>query len=91
MIYQKLYETAIYPAYHWLMKDGANAAIRELDQNALLESEELRRVSLGKLRKLLVHAIENVPYYKDTLRDLRRSDSLSDFNESFLGVPLLSK
>ena len=91
MIYQKLYEAAIYPAYHWLMKDGANTAIRELDQNALLDSEELLRVSLGKLRKLLVHAIENVPFYKDTLSNLRLSDSLSDLHESFLGVPLLSK
>ena len=91
MMYQKLYETAIYPAYHWLMKDGANAAIRELDQSALLDSEELRRVSLGKLRKLLVHAIENVPFYKDTLPDLRLSDSLSVLDELFLDVPLLSK
>ena len=91
MIYQKLYETAIYPVYHWLKKDGANAAIRELDQHESLESQELHKVSLGKLRKLLVHAIENVAFYKDTLQDLRISGSLSDLHESFLSVPLLSK
>jgi len=91
MIYQKLYATAIYPAYHWLMKDGANAAIRELDQHEMLDPEELRRVSLGKLQKLLLHATANVPFYQETLRDLRLSGSLSDLLESFLGMPLLSK
>ena len=91
MIYQKLYETAIYPFYHWLKKDGANAAIRELDQHELLNSEELRRVTLGKLQKLLLHAIENVPFYKDHLQRLELTDSLSDLHESFLSVPALSK
>jgi len=91
MIYQKLYETAIYPVYHWLRKDGANAAIRELDQHELLDSEELRRVTLGKLQKLLVHATENVPFYKDHLQRLKLTGSLSDLYESFLSVPALSK
>ena len=91
MIYQKLYETAFYPAYHWLRKDGANAAIRELDPHELLDSAELRRVSLGKLRKLLVHAIENVPFYTDHLQCLKSTESLSDLHESFLSVPALSK
>jgi phenylacetate-CoA ligase len=91
MIYQKLYETAIYPAYHWLRKDGANAAIRELDPHELLDSAELHRVSLGKLRKLLVHAIENVPFYTDHLQCLKSTESSSDLLESFLSVPALSK
>ena len=53
MIYQKLYETAIYPVYHWLMKDGANAAIRELDANERLDRAALEQVTIGKLQKLL--------------------------------------
>jgi hypothetical protein len=56
MIYQKLYEKAIYPAYHWLMKDGANAAIRELHRNERLERAALHDLSLEKLRNLLAFA-----------------------------------
>lgn len=91
MIYQKLYETAIYPVYHWLQKDGANAAIRELDQHELLDSDELRRITLAKLQKLLAHAVETVPFYKGHLQGLDLAGSLSDLHESFLGIPALSK
>jgi phenylacetate-CoA ligase len=91
MIYQKLYQNAIYPAYHWLMKDGANAAIRELDRNAQLTSDQVRSISLEKLRSLLAHATENVPFYKETVRNLPLSGSPSDLRESFCKVPLLSK
>ena len=91
MIYQKLYESAIYPAYHWLMKDGANAAIRELDGNEHLSREALHEVTLTKLRRLLLHAREQVPFYSDLLRGRELPESLSEFHDAFLGLPTLSK
>ena len=91
MIYQKLYKTAIYPAYHWLKNDGANAAIRELDQNEMLDRAALRQVTLRKLHKLIAHATENVPFYQSLFRDFPLAGSLSEFHRSFLSLPLLSK
>lgn len=91
MNYQKLYETAIYPAYHWLKNDGANAAIRELGENEFLERAALRQVTLRKLHKLVAHATENVPFYRTLFRDFPLTGSLSDFHQSFLSLPLLSK
>ncbi len=91
MIYQKLYETAIYPAYHWLMKDGANAAIREIDRNEQLGRAALEEVTLGKLRNLLVHASANVPYYSDRLDGVAVSGSASELVASFQRLPPLSK
>ncbi len=91
MLYQKLYEWAIYPAYHWLKKDGANAAIRELDQSESLDPEALQQLSLGKLRKLLDHARHNVPFYNERLREVPVGADLAGIEESFRKVPLLSK
>jgi phenylacetate-CoA ligase len=91
MIYQKLYEAAIYPVYHWLMKDGANAAIRELKRSECLDREALRQVTLSKLQKLLVHARANVPFYKGRLADVNLTGAPSECWESFQHVPLLSK
>lgn len=91
MIYQKIYERALYPAYHWLMKDGANAAIRELDQSETLDRDMLQQLSLGKLQKLLLHARQNVPFYSERLSDLSLNDELFSLQDSFRNVPLLSK
>lgn len=91
MIYQKLYKSAIYPAYHWLRNDGANAAIRELDRNELLDRAALRQVTLRKLQRLLAHATENVPFYRDAFRSFGVTSSLSDLHEAFRSLPLLSK
>ena len=91
MIYQKLYQTAIYPVYHWLMKDGANAAIREIDQNERLDREALHELTLGKLQKLLQHARTNAPYYGKVLQGVPLDGSVAKFEETFSTVPLLSK
>ena len=91
MIYQKLYQSAIYPLYHWAMQDGANAAISEIDRSEHLSRAELENVTLEKLRRLLAHARTNVPYYKDLLRDFPITGSLTEGLDAFQGLPLLSK
>ncbi|NIO42327.1 MAG: hypothetical protein GTO41_20525, partial [Burkholderiales bacterium] len=91
MIYQKLYETAIYPAYHWLMRDGANAAIRELDGNEFLDREALHQVTLVKLQRLLQHAKTTVPFYTERLRDIPAAVPPTEMMDTFQHVPLLSK
>jgi len=91
MIYQKLCETAIYPFYHWLKKDGANAAIRELDRNELLGREELNQITLTKMKRLLVHAAKSVPYYQKQLQAFHATSSLSVVHQAFLSLPTLSK
>ena len=91
MIYQKLYQSAIYPLYHWLMKDGANAAIREIDRSEHLGRAEVENITLEKLRRLLAHARANVPYYHELLRDFPTTASPAELLDAFQGLPLLSK
>jgi phenylacetate-CoA ligase len=91
MIYQKLYETAIYPVYHWLMKDGANAAIRELDANERLDRAALQQVTLSKLQKLVAHARANVPFYAKQLQNMRVDCPAGEFASAFGEIPLLSR
>lgn len=91
MIYQKLYQSIIYPTYHWLMKDGANAAIREIDQNERLDRAALHELTVDKLRKLIIHASINVPFYRDQLKDIPESGASESFMRAFERLPLLSK
>ena len=91
MIYQKLYQSAIYPLYHWMMNDGANAAIREIDRSEHLSRTELENLTLEKLRRLMAHARANVPYYSELLRDFPTAGSLTEVRDALRRLPLLSK
>jgi phenylacetate-CoA ligase len=91
MIYRALYKSAIYPAYHWALADGANKAIREMDRNELLDRESLRQHSDTKLRDLLKFAGTNVPYYRRLAAALRMS--IEDFSDpvNLSELPILHK
>ena len=91
MVYQKLYESAIYPVYHWLMKDGANAAIRELDANERLDRAGVEAVTQAKLRKLLIHARAHVPFYAERLQNIAIDGPREEFAGAFSEIPLLSR
>jgi phenylacetate-CoA ligase len=90
-MYQRFYEHLLYPVYHWAMKDGANAAIRELNSNGALDKDGLERVASEKLASLLRHAVANVPYYRQVFRESGLSHDDLDDPRAIRSLPLLSK
>jgi phenylacetate-CoA ligase len=91
MIYQALYKSIIYPAYHWALSDGANAAIRELDRNELRSSDSLRRHERQKLQSLLSFAVRNVPYYRNLANSLDMTAAEFSDPRNLPAIPILSK
>ena len=91
MIYQALYKSVIYPAYHWALADGANSAIRQLDCNESMDRDSLRSHSEAKLRDLLNFACKNVPYYRDLADSLGMT--LDEFSDpaNLSALPVLTK
>ena len=90
-MYQRLYSSVIYPLYHWAMRDGANAAIRELDHNETLTPAKLKAVTDAKLQRLLGFACENVPYYRDYFRETGVSTGDAADAGNFCSWPLMSR
>jgi phenylacetate-CoA ligase len=67
-----LFGKVIYPAYHAVKRDPVMTHITELDRNQWLSATQLRALQEEKLGRLLRHAAQHVPYYRDLAsRELR--------------------
>lgn len=91
MIYQALYAGVIYPLYHWALRDGANAAIREFDQNETVDADTLDAIVERKRQSLVRFAADHVPYYRKLFADLGIDGDAAVERASFDRLPLLTK
>ena len=85
------FSKVLYPAWHWLKRDGINRAVRELERNQWLSGEELAAIQARKLSALLGHAVKNVPYYRDLYRELGLKQFDLESRETLSRLPLLTK
>lgn len=86
-----LFRHVIYPAYHWVKRDGINRAIKELEQNQWRTSSELISIQQRKLDELIAFAGKNVPYYRRIFRDLGMPAKSAASSEDWARVPSLTK
>lgn len=94
MIYQLLYSHIIYPLYHISKQDKVLRAIRDFKANQWKNRDEIVSIQKVKLRKLLVHAYQNVPYYQEKAMAAGvNTDQLisSDPHETLAYFPVLTK
>ncbi len=69
-MYKPLVKNIIFPTIEFLYGRNTLRNVWELEKTQWLKPEELKKLQLVKLRKLIGHAYENVPFYK------RRFDKL---------------
>lgn len=69
-------EHGVYPAMELLKGNHIRANLKELKQSEKKTAEELRALQREKLKKLLLHCVEQVPAYRPygALRELIRQD-----------------
>jgi phenylacetate-CoA ligase len=60
-----LFGDVLYPAYHAVKRDPVMAHIAEMDRNQWLGATQLRALQEEKLDRLLRHATQHVPYYRE--------------------------
>jgi phenylacetate-CoA ligase len=60
-----LFGDVLYPAYHAVKRDPIMAHITELERNQWLSATQLRALQEEKLGRLLRHAAQHVPYYRE--------------------------
>ena len=68
MTYERIVRHFIFPLQQKFLGGGALEFMREWERTQWLEPEQIRRLQLERLKKLLAHAARNVPYYRESFR-----------------------
>jgi phenylacetate-CoA ligase len=87
-IYRQIYQVArrVQPG-----KSVVAAFEEELERNQWLDREEVQRISWDKLKRLLEHAFENVPYYRRRFDELGLTPKDIRTKQDLRQLPLLTK
>ena len=82
---------ATMPLHKWMLRRSARQIYLQLNESQWLDREELDRLQLDKLSRVIQHAYLHVPYYREQLREagIQPSDiqSLDDLSR----LPMLEK
>lgn len=81
----------IFPGYHMLKGTKVMARLNELERNQWKSKEELSILQESKLKMLLLHAYENVPFYRQRFDALGIGTAELYRPENFSQIPLLTK
>ncbi len=73
------FNSFLYPAYHRFKRDDVLSSIREYSDNQWRSADAIRALQYRKLEALLVHARNEVPYYRKLLPAEGSVAKLTDF------------
>ena len=91
-IYSKSYNSFLYPLYESIFRRRNTIKyLRELERNQWLTEEELKKIQWNKMKALLQHAYDFVPYYKDAFNALKLRPSDIEKPQDFTRLPILTK
>lgn len=81
----------IYPLHEKLLGRTTFAALRQLEEQQWWSAERLTELRLHKLRDLLIHARDKIPFYADRFRDAGfQPEAVRNFSD-MEKLPLLTK
>ena len=87
-----LYKKIVYPLLFW--QNGQSNIfkyLRELEKSQWLTPEEIKDLQWNRLKKMLQHAYENVPYYKNVFKSLGATAEDIRSPNDFTRLPVLTK
>jgi phenylacetate-CoA ligase len=91
-IYAAAYETLFFPAWQrFVRRRPIGAHMRSLERTQWFDAEDLDRLQLESLRKLLTHAGRHVPYWRDLFRRLRFDPRAVTRREDLSELPVLDR
>ncbi len=90
--YSRIWDAALFPIWEGVVRRRPTLArLKSVERTQWLSPEELRAVQLEALKALLIHAGENVPYYKETFRARRFEPRAIARREDLAELPLLTR
>jgi len=91
-LYSLLVRHVLYPLDRWRSGDGAELRfLREFEQSQFLPVDELRALTLERLRRLVAHAYGHCAYYRRLLDSVGFVPSDLNSPEDLSAIPVLEK
>lgn len=90
-VYTKFASSVLFPIHERLKKHTTVDARRSLEQSQWFDSKQLQALQIQRLRALLMHAQEYVPYYKNLFAELGFEASSIDSLDVLQKLPFLTK
>ncbi len=86
-----LVRKAIYPVHEKVMGRNTFACLQELERLQWLNPAQLEEIRFRKLRELLIHARNNIPFYADRFEEAAFDPEKMQSLEDLKIIPLLTK
>jgi phenylacetate-CoA ligase len=90
-VHPKLVKHVLFPIHEKLCGRSTYRALRELEQLQWASREEIQALQFRKLKSLLIHADENIPFYRDRFSAARFKPRNMTSVEDFRHLPFLTK
>lgn len=79
------------PLHAWMISRNVKTYFMELNQSQWMTRDQITELQNLKLKKLIVHAYDHVPYYRKLLDENNLHPSQINCIEDLAGLPLLTK
>ncbi|MBN2483747.1 MAG: phenylacetate--CoA ligase family protein [Candidatus Omnitrophica bacterium] len=91
-MYSAIYENVLFPLYEKMLRRRNTLSYRrELERSQWLPAEDLKKVQWQKVKRLLSHAYENVPFYRERFDAIGLHPQDIQDPQDFQKIPFLTK
>ncbi|HEY7954173.1 MAG TPA: glycosyltransferase [Polyangia bacterium] len=81
----------LFGATHWMMTKEVGTQLRDLRESQWLSPEKMRELQEHKLRRLVRHAYQHVPFYRDRMRAMGITPDEIETLDDLRKLPFLTK
>lgn len=91
-MYAKLYKNYIFPFYETIIRRRKTLVyLEKMEKDQWLPEEELKDIQWQKLKRLLEHSYENVPYYRNKFKSAELKPGEIRTYDDFVKLPILTR
>jgi len=90
-MYSSVFQNIIFPTMEFSKGTTIGSYLRELDRSQWLKPEEIRALQQKKLRGLIRHSYDNIPYYRNVFRARQLTPDDIRTQEDLQKLPFLTK
>src|SRR6185503_15903710 len=82
---------SLFGATHWMMTKEVGTQLADLRESQWLSPEKMRELQEHKLRRLVRHAYQHVPFYRDRMRAMGLTPDAIETLDDLSKLPFLTK
>ena len=91
-MYDRLLKNIIFPITEQLIRLPTLELLRDAEEDQWRQPEDIRQIQWERLKQLLQHAYENVPFYHELFNQHQiKPDSIQNLEDFTAKIPFISK